>query len=103
MQVNFMVMQFKCRVGGNMMWVYLGKGKCMYFTFMQKKKHSNKICKYKSLHEINFIHNKHSDFVFFFQQHMHTYIFPFPLALPLRFSTADRCSDYVQRELKMNK
>lgn len=52
----------------------------MYFTFMQKKKYSNKICKYESLHEINFIHNEHLDFVFI-QQHMHTYIIPFPTGL----------------------
>lgn len=60
-------------------WVYLGKGKCMYFTFMQQEEYSNKICKYKSLHEINFIHKEHLDSVFI-QQHMHTYILPFPLA-----------------------
>lgn len=61
------------------MWVYLGKGKCMYFTFMQKEKYSNKICKYKSLHEINFIHNERLDSVFI-QQHMHTHILSFLLA-----------------------
>lgn len=43
MQVNYLVMQFKWgkrqkyNTTKNLMWVYLGKGKCMYFTFMQKK------------------------------------------------------------------
>lgn len=46
------------------------------FYIYAKEKHSNKICKYKSLHEINFIHNECIDSVFI-QQHMHTYILLF--------------------------
>lgn len=48
MQVIYMLMQlgdagdlYAHQVGGKTiqygMWVYVGKGKCMYFTFMQKK------------------------------------------------------------------
>lgn len=49
------------------------------FYIYAKEKYSNQICKYKSLHEINFIHNERLDSVFI-QQHMHTYILPFLLA-----------------------
>lgn len=57
------------------------------FYFYAKEKYSNKKCKYKSLHEINFIHNKCIDSVFI-QQHIHTYIFSFPTGFWLVFSTA---------------
>lgn len=41
------------------------------FYIYAKEKHSTKICKYQSLHEINLIHNERTDCVFL-QQHMHS-------------------------------
>lgn len=83
MQVNYMLMQIKWKKKYNTtqhgIGVYLGgKVNACIFHLCNRKVLYN-ICKYKSLHEINFIHNEHLDSVFI-QQHMHTYNFPFPLA-----------------------
>lgn len=43
------------------------------FYIYATETYSNKICKYKSLHEINFIYNECLDSVFI-QQHMHTHL-----------------------------
>lgn len=56
------------------------------FYIYAKEKYSNKICKYKSLHEINFILNERLDSVFI-QQHMHTHL-SFPTSVQLVHSTA---------------
>lgn len=75
------------------------------FYIYATEKYSNKICKYKSLHEINFIHNERLDSVFI-QQHMHTYIFPFPLAyswcFQLLFDPLSTCV-WVKESIKKKK